>query len=933
MRNKLLLLLAFVLAASPVLATELKVHYHRYEGDYDGWGLHLWGAVDVPTYGTFMIDGVEYDWQNPYSFDETDDFGVWTTIPIAYPDTELGFIVHKSHYKDPGPDRFFGDFDEHNEIWLLQGVMQIFTQNPGTDPRIQYVAGDGVRTIQVMMSREIADHTGRFVVRKDGVAQDVVSVTGSGQNFTITLVDPIDITAFYEVLDNVTEDATVLFHNFPVDDYVYDGEDLGFVYTPAQTTFKLWSPTANSVNVLIFDAPIDTPGDEAEEPVVYPMTRVGGDGVLRCVVTGDLKGKYYLYEVTTYGETHSAPDPYSIALSTNSMRSIIIALNDSDPPGWEADTYATTDSLEDTVVYELHVRDLTIDDTWNGTEEIRGKFLGLIESGTTFNGMPTGFDHILDLGVTAVHFLPMYDFSSVDETNPRSRNWGYDPFAYNVPEGSYATDPEGITRIREMKEMIQGFHDAGLQVIMDVVYPHTHYIGKRSVFDVPVPKYYYLINEDGSYVNATGCGNTIDFTKPMVRRFVLQSVRYWVEEYHMDGFRFDQMGLIDTELMEEIATMAHGINPDAIIYGEPWGGMGAPILTAKGDQRGKGFGVFNDDIRNAIRGDTDGKRPGYAMGNLDNWEEVQVGVPGSIDAFTDDPSETMNYVSAHDNYTWFDKIERTMEESTEDDKIAMNKLGIAIVLTSQGIPFIHAGSEFRRTKRVPGVSEEEIRNSYNASDEVNKLDWARKYSENDVYEYYRGLIELRKARKEFRLPTADDIRNNLRFWDDLESPNGTMTFTLSDVTPGDGWGEIIVSYNPTGEVQHINMPDGNWAVVVDDEQAGASVIEVIAGGGGDQSFGVAPYSAKVLYETDVSIPGINLFQNPALPRNFHFAINVTSGPPQSIVLELNGAALPLMPVEENSWYASQQTPSTDTNELALTVDDIKFVRYFSIESF
>jgi len=412
------------------------------------------------------------------------------------------------------------------------------------------------------MTGAITDYSNRFQVYKngypDGELQTINSATISGTVVSAILNEPIDITKLYEVYDMVGDIEMAVIHNFPVDSFVYNGDDLGFSYTPSQTIIKVWSPTASNINVLIYE----NPSDEIPSSTIQMVREEFG--VLSCHISGDMKNKYYLLEVTSAGETIKTADPYSKGLSVNTGKSLIFDPMDTNPIGWENDNYVVFDDQEDTVVWEVHIRDLTINSTWNGTEANRGKYLGMVEEGTSYNGIPTGFDHIKALGVNAVQILPMYDFASVDETNPNSRNWGYDPYAFNVPEGSYSSNPNGISRNLEMKQMIQKFHENGIKVIMDVVYNHTYAIGDGSLFDSTVPKYYYQLDESGDYCNYSGCGNVTDTAKPMMKNFIVNSCKYWVEEYHIDGFRFDLMGLIETDVMTSVVEQVRQINPNAL---------------------------------------------------------------------------------------------------------------------------------------------------------------------------------------------------------------------------------------------------------------------------------------------------------------------------------------------------------------------------------
>jgi len=924
----LLGVLALLLPVWPAAAQDdvtLTIHYYRFDDNYAGWGLHCWNAVQEDG-GSFVIDGESYDWQNPLPPSGTDDYGVFWEVPIAYPQNELGFIIHNGDNKDPGPDQFWGDYDAHPEIWILSGFTQIFTQPPNPDVRLMSAVSDGDDTITLTLGRD-ADQLDAFTVLKAGqpVALAGAPAVTDPRTVILTLAEPIDITVLYEVDDAVGENRVAVLHEFDDAEWAYDGDDLGFTYSPAQTTFKLWSPVAAAATVHLYDNPYPVDGEPVDS---HELVRSFDDpGVMEVTVPGDHKDRYYLYEMTVYGETYLTPDLYSVALSSNSQRSQIIDLDETDPEGWDQDVWPSF-PVTDSVIWELHVRDVTAADTWNGSPQNKHKFLGVVEPGTSHEGEPTGFDHLLDLGVNTVQILPMYDFTSVDENNPESRNWGYDPYAYNVPEGSYSTNPDdGKVRIREMKQMIQAFHDAGIKVVMDVVYNHTHNVGPQgSLYDAMVPKYYYRLEDDGSYSNGSGVGNEVATEKLMARKFILDSCKYWVQEFRVDGFRFDLMGLIDTDLMAAITQEIKAINPHAIIYGEPWGGYGAGILTGKGDQRGLGFGCFNDNIRNAIRGSTDGTDPGYAMNDQNDRTAVIRGLDGAINDFTDGPEETINYISAHDNYTWWDKLDWRWNPTTtppgysDETLIRMNRFGISMVLTAQGIPFLHAGSEFLRTKRVgdpenPDNDEESIRNSYNAGDDVNQLDWARRVQYDEVVEYYKGLIALRMARPEFRLATKAEIEANQTFLDGLDG--GAIGYTLADVTPGDDWGDLLVVHNPGHQEITVPLPVGQWALVVDAEHAGTMPLASYVSPAADPlDLPVPGRSTVVLYQEAAPALQLNLFQNAVLDRYLNLAVNAREAGVEPAVT-VNGEALAIESLAEGSWLGRYEL--SESGELVITV--------------
>nr|MEE4269162.1 FlgD immunoglobulin-like domain containing protein [Candidatus Krumholzibacteria bacterium] len=478
------------------------------------------------------------------------------------------------------------------------------------------------------------------------------------------------------------------------------------------------------------------------------------------------------------------------------------------------------------------------------------------------------------------------------------------------------------------------FHDAGLKVVMDVVYNHTHNVGPQgSTYDAMVPRYYYRLTSDGSYANGSGVGNEVASEKAMARRFIEQSCRYWVEEYHVDGFRFDLMGLIDTETMTRITEQVKAINPHAIVYGEPWGGYGGQILTGKGDQRGLGFGVFNDNIRNAIRGSTDGTDGGFAMGDGNDKAAVIRGIEGSINDFADHASETLNYISAHDNYTWWDKLdyrwnpnETPPPHQPEAELRKMAKLGLSVVMTAQGIPFLHAGSEFLRTKRTgdPLQTEESIRNSYASGDDVNELDWQLRVDNDDMVQYVKGLITLRKARYEFRLGAADSITAALDFIDGL--PTTGIAYTIGDVTPGDDWGDILVAHNSGHQALAIDLPGGHWAQVVDGEQAGTDVLTtVVSSAIAPAQLSVPARTTAVLYQQ--AQPGIqlNLFQNIALDAYLQVAVNAPGGA-GAVALTINGSSVPLTSQATGTWTGSYQMSTAGNLDITLQAQDVFLTR-------
>ena len=625
----------------------------------------------------------------------------------------------------------------------------------------------------------------------------------------------------------------------------YPGDDLGAVYSPDSTAFRVFAPTALGVSVMLYSSRQSAAGWEV------PMSP-DCDGTWLAVVFGDLAGICYTYRVFHGGCVKEAVDPYARALTVNGGRGVVIDPASTDPEGWAGDVRPPLAAATDAVVYEVHVRDFSISPD-SGTQH-RGRYLGMSEHGTRGpGGVSTGVDHLVELGITHVHLLPIQDFASVDELSPDGYNWGYDPFHFFVPEGSYSCRPEcAASRVTEVKRMVQALHRAGLRVVLDVVYNHT-YSTDDSPLQTIVPGYYHRTDAAGVFTNGSGCGNELATERPMVRKLIVDSLKYWVREYHVDGFRFDLMALIDCDTMQEIACELRAIEPSLLLYGEPWTGGPSGLCHTRmftaGRQRSTGIGMFNDAFRNAIKGDNDGGRPGYATGAAGCEREIAKGVVASIrysdglSGFAQEPGECVNYVSCHDNLTLWDKIARSNAFDSKGDRISMDLLAQAIVLTSQGIPFLEGGAELLRTKRGH-------HNSYRAGDEVNQFEWWRKHEFREVFDYYRGLIEVRRAHPAFRMTTAAQVRAAVRF---IPGPPGTVLFELDGNVCGDQWDFIVVIYNANRHEVEIALPThGEWSVVVARRQAGTRPLDDSAymvkdEEGDDVRVRVPAISAMVLY--------------------------------------------------------------------------------------
>ena len=593
---------------------------------------------------------------------------------------------------------------------------------------------------------------------------------------------------------------------------------LGAAYSPSGTHLRLWAPTAQSVRVDLYRK-----GDGGACIGSLPLSP-WGQGVWGVYLPGDQHGKYYHFNVTTEWGSVTTADPYARAAGVNGARSMIVDLARTDPPGWEQDKRPVIPASKRSV-WEVSVRDFSQDPASGVRNAWRGKFLAFTQQGTTLNGdgiHPTCLNYLKRLGVRYVQLMPIFDFGSVDESRPLTRqyNWGYDPTNYNVPEGSYSTDPaRGEVRVRECKQMIQALHAAGIGVVMDVVYNHMYRFD--NVLNRAVPLYYFRQNEDGSLSNGSGCGNEFASERPMARKYFLDSVLYWAQEYHIDGFRFDLMGLYDVETMNllraELDKLPSG--RDILMYGEPWQGGSSALHRYEANKNNLAMlndriGIFCDDTRDAIKGGCfNAREPGYVEGRPGSFWDIGGAVAAwcRSDKFPPHtPGQIVSYVSAHDNFTLWDKLllvryERPEFGAVDRAALAQNRLAAGIYLTCMGLPFWQAGEEFARTKKGQG-------NSYRSSPALHRLDWKRAEQFHGLVDYYRGLIGLRNAFP--RLGAVDKASPNAIAFFDLEQP---LVGWRLPALPGDGawWGALCVYYNPTEQEQPIRLPDGRWKLLSD----------------------------------------------------------------------------------------------------------------------
>ena len=607
-------------------------------------------------------------------------------------------------------------------------------------------------------------------------------------------------------------------------------KDAGFhfdemTYSPSETVFKLFAPTDAECKVVLDN---DT----------LPMT-LNGDSIWTATAKGDQKGKTYEFVVNGV----ASPGVFAKAVTVNGQKGVVVDMNDTNPAGWESDQHVLR-PWQDIVVYEMHHRDFSIN---RPDAQYKGKYMALTES--------WAIDHLKELGINAIHILPSYDYGSVDETrlNEPQYNWGYDPVNYNVPEGGYSTDPYDATcRIKEFKQMVQAMHQAGIAVILDVVYNHTYNID-NSNFQRTYPDYYYRKTADGNYSNGSGCGNETASEKPMMRQFMIESVKYWVNEYHIDGFRFDLMGCHDITTMNAIRKALDEIDPQIFVYGEGWsaGSCGLP-----GDSLGlkanipqmPGIAAFSDDMRDALRGPFSDDTKGAFLAGLPGEEEsLKAGIAGMVEhpqvdytkvnysqkPYALEPTQMMAYVSCHDDMCLVDRLKASIPDLSQDALIRLDLLAQTAVFTSQGVPFMLSGEELLRDKKG-------VHNSFESPDSINQLDWTNKESYPQVFDYYKNLIALRKAHPAFRLGKAELVRQHLEF---LPAADCLVAFRLKNHAGGDEWQDIIVILNANRTAQMVDIPEGTYTVVCCDGKIDQQGLGEVKG----SRVQVAPQSALIIH--------------------------------------------------------------------------------------
>lgn len=659
---------------------------------------------------------------------------------------------------------------------------------------------------------------------------------------------------------NMFMSCQVLMRNY-LDSFYYGGDDMGATFTDDFISLRVWAPTAYKVEAALYS----NNTDKVNEPLrVYAMNYEEENGTHRVTMRRrDNENKFFLYKAyfrELDGEGNEAVkityavDPYAVAVGANGDKGALVDINSQStkPQGWDKDNRPKLINQEDSILYEMHVRDFTISKTSGVKARLRGTYLGAVEERTTCRDrktkkvVKTGIDHLKELGVTHAHLLPVFDFGSVDEaerSGDGNRNWGYDPKNYNVPEGSYSTNPfDPATRIKEFRTMVKKFHKNGIRVVMDMVYNHMM---ETANMDKLVPGYYFRTDSYGNFTNGSGCGNEMASEKPMVRKFIVDSNLHWVKNYHIDGLRFDLMELIDLETIKQITNKAQEVDKAIIVYGEPWKGGDSPVQygTSKGCQRNNNFSVFNDTYRDALRGSNHPSK-GFINGDYNNvaraWTVVE-GIKGSVNGLTAMPKETINYIEAHDNYAIWDQIEKSQNYNIENGRfrknipsnifesslVRQNLLGAGIILTSQGIPFFQEGSEMLRTKQGD-------HNSYKSSDKTNEINWDDKLKYKKAFEYYKGLINLRKEHPAFRMKTTEDVREHLNvYFANSNDKSGVIIAHYCNHANEDKWKNIVVIYNSTNiDNYDVNnsLPQtetGMWNIVVNHEKSGCDVIDSV----------------------------------------------------------------------------------------------------------
>ena len=762
------------------------------------------------------------------------EYGVKMVVNVPEHTEKVGFIVRRSSSwtdrtawgnctKDVESDRFAVLTGRVTEIWLKAG-----------DP-VQYSSRDGGKTLESLKSFDMATIDAMDLITLHITPADYVPAAedlslfceGSELPFsydpatrTLRTEAPLDLGKTVTVrAEGLGEAAAIPYGVFDSEEFVreltYDGNDLGATVLPDGTRFKLWAPTASAVILNLYEA-----GNGGEAFAAIPMI-YEGKGVW--TLTADApSGTYYTYSVTTALGTQEAVDPYARTAGVNGDRGMVLDLSSTDPDGWMKGQYVELSAYTDAVLWEVHVRDFS---NRIASSAYPGKYLAFTETGlVNAAGVPIGIDYLDTLGITHVHLQPIFDFSSVDETTCTDFNWGYDPKNYNVPEGSYSTDPyHGEVRVRELKQLVQALHAKGLGVVMDVVYNHTS--DTSSCLNKVVPYYYYRLDGEGNFSNGCGCGNETASERAMFSKYMVDSVLYWMDEYQIDGFRFDLMALHDTDTMQRIEQAVHAKNPSALLYGEGWTGG---TSTLPGDRQttqanaaklgttpgaAGSVAVFNDGIRDGLKGSVfNADEAGFINGNVRGRQNVKYGLYGNIGSTAEPDARVINYMSCHDNLTLWDKLKATCPEASDETLLGMNKVGIAVVMVSHGTPFMLAGEEMLRSK-------DGDENSYKSSDAVNNIDWEALVPASlamEAHDWYAGLIRLRLAS-----PLLRSQQKVTAAFTDFADSDAFCVLLSGEGDP------VFCVFNPTAAPVSVTL-DGSWRLVADGVRAGSETLGIFA---------------------------------------------------------------------------------------------------------
>lgn len=798
------------LTGEVLTTSKVRVHYTRTAADYLSWDIWSWEAEPVGKDGA------------AYAFSMYDAYGVVGDIPVGEGVTSIGIIIRKGGDswtgKDIEKDRFITvpatSEDGIYNVYLVEGRETIFEsrEDAGKDAITSAYASYNVRNKSQMTAMiYLSCDKEKFAAESVSLFEDGTEISGytvklfPDSHFVQVLMPEgfeYDLEKTYTVRYDFGSSGTAecelaLYDIYNTDSfgekYNYDGDDLGvtFAANKQSTTFKIWAPISKEVRLNLYDS--GTPSETNKPTKTVALTK-GEKGVWSVTEQGNLHGKYYTYTIVNKDKTNEIVDPYAKSCGVNGKIGMIVDFDQINAEiGWDSVQRPENGPVNnvDASIYEIHVRDMTIDSTSGVSAAHRGKFLGLTEEGTTYQGVTTGLDHLKELGISHVQILPFYDYNSVDETKSDGYNWGYDPLNYNCLEGSYSTDPtDGLVRIKEFKTMVKTLLANDIQINMDVVYNHTAESDATN-FEKIIPGYYHRLDSNFGYSNGSGCGNEMATDHYMYRKFVVDSCKFWLGEYKLSGFRFDLMGLIDTGTMEEVYAECAKIYDKVMIYGEPWTG-GTTTLSSleQTNQSTVGgltgtVGAFNDKIRNGIKGDnTPGT--GWVQGNKSSAIPVQSGLMGRFSASID-PNRVINYVSCHDNYTLYDHLNLTLTGDRKAHLSDVYKQSEALVFTGQGITFMQEGEDFMRTKSAGTGSQ--VHNSYNAGDKVNKMDYSLKAKNIEMFEYFKDLIQMRKENPLLRLADKDKVAAQMKFVGDGTS---VLAFTVSDPTDGE---EILVIHS------------------------------------------------------------------------------------------------------------------------------------------